>query len=749
MSLPLRGRHRDVAALVSVGLLVLAPLAGAQAAGPDDPQAAQAAAPGLAPADLPDWVTITNGTVTLGVWNTGELNVPAGATDSGGSTDVGLRFVPTGNEATSIGCLCEGWGAADATSGVSGFTDRELGGPANLRVESFTATADSAVSTVVIDDGAGADVLRVQHDYHPSSTPNLYEVRVTLTNLSGAPVDPRYRRVTDWGAQPTAGAEWMTIEGADATAHVRFASNDGFAATDPLAGPSDLGLVGDFEDQGPMDHGSLFDLGFDPIAAGGTLSFTTYYGAAATEAAADTAVAAVNAAAHAYAQPSTSTGPSAGSPNTFVYAVGRVGAAPAPPTVSLTAATSSVAESAGSATVGVQLSAAATVPVTVDYATSAGTATAGADYTQTSGTLTFAPGTTAQSITVPIIDDTVVEGPETVQVTLSNATGGVLGTPSTATLTITDDDVAPPPAEVERWSGIDRYGTAAAVAEQWGTGVPLVYVASGRTYPDALSAGALAGMLDAPMLLVRPDGIPNVTADALDRLAPQRIVVLGGPNAVSTAVEDALAAHATAGTADEVTRLAGIDRYGTAAAVAGEFGTDVPVVYVATGRDYPDALSGAARAGLEGGPVLLTRPDGLPASTRAALTAAAPSRIVVLGGSGVVDDAVLTALEGYTDGEVVRRGGTDRYDTAALGSADHPAPVPVVFIATGQAFPDALTSGPAAVRAPGPVLLTRSDQLPQRTRAELERLNPARIVVLGGPGAVSAEVEVALAPYIG
>ena len=62
--------------------------------------------------------------------------------------------------------------------------------------------------------------------------------------------------------------------------------------------------------------------------------------------------------------------------------------------------------------------------VTVDYATSDGTASAGADYAPTTGTLTFGAGTTSQSFTVPIVNDTSAEGDETVNLTLSNPGGG-------------------------------------------------------------------------------------------------------------------------------------------------------------------------------------------------------------------------------------------------------------------------------------------------------------------------------------
>lgn len=78
---------------------------------------------------------------------------------------------------------------------------------------------------------------------------------------------------------------------------------------------------------------------------------------------------------------------------------------------------------------------------TVDFAVSSGTATAGADFVATNGTLSFAVGETRKMFAVEIVDDAFVEPDETVLLTLSNPTGGVtLGDPSTATLTLTDDD---------------------------------------------------------------------------------------------------------------------------------------------------------------------------------------------------------------------------------------------------------------------------------------------------------------------
>jgi len=117
--------------------------------------------------------------------------------------------------------------------------------------------------------------------------------------------------------------------------------------------------------------------------------------------------------------------------------------APAAPTVAFSAATYTVGEGDGSKVITVQLSAASTGTATVHYATSPGTATAGSDYTTASGTLSFSPGQTSKTFSVPILEDTVVEGSETVNLALTSPTGATLGTPNTAVLTIVDNDVTP------------------------------------------------------------------------------------------------------------------------------------------------------------------------------------------------------------------------------------------------------------------------------------------------------------------
>ncbi|HEX2884698.1 MAG TPA: cell wall-binding repeat-containing protein [Candidatus Limnocylindria bacterium] len=199
----------------------------------------------------------------------------------------------------------------------------------------------------------------------------------------------------------------------------------------------------------------------------------------------------------------------------------------------------------------------------------------------------------------------------------------------------------------------------------------------------------------------------------------------------------------------EPVRIAGDDRFGTAAAVSrAHFGPGAPVAYVATGRNFPDALSGGPAAGRQGGPILLTNATSLPQVTRDELARLQPQRIVILGGTGVVSDSVAAALQAYTSQPVQRLAGADRFATAAaVAQSAFPQDVPAAFVATGRLFPDALSAGPAATVAGGPVLLTDAGTVPQATRDALAWLRPQRIFVVGGPGVVSDGVVAQLQAY--
>ena len=178
-------------------------------------------------------------------------------------------------------------------------------------------------------------------------------------------------------------------------------------------------------------------------------------------------------------------------------------------------------------------------------------------------------------------------------------------------------------------------------------------------------------------------------------------------------------------------RTGGADRFETAALIsASVFSPGVETVYLATGAGFADALA----VGSAGAPVLLTEFDRLPQSTVSELVRLRPGRIVIVGGVGVISTSVEELARQYTSGSVVRVGGADRFETAALISASVFAPgVETVYLATGAGFADALAVGPAGA----PVLLVRQDCIPPSTIAELTRLNASRVVLVGGTGVLS------------
>lgn len=276
---------------------------------------------------------IMDGDIMLGVKDTGALNVPGGPASSvSGTTAVGLRYVPTGYEATAHGCLCEGWGVGIAdgsgTGIVSGY-DGTDNGFANLTVDSFTSDATSAVSKTSLTGGE----LSVTHTFKlAEETDKLYRVTVEIENTSGELIeDLRYTRAMDWDIEPTTFSEYVTIDGTAEASAVLFAHDDGFESTDPFAGRSPIvaGAIGDFTDSGPRDHGALFDFGFGELGIGEIFTFDIFYGAAETESAALDALGEVGAEVYSFGQPSSDiggTGTGGGrDTTTFIFGFSGVG----------------------------------------------------------------------------------------------------------------------------------------------------------------------------------------------------------------------------------------------------------------------------------------------------------------------------------------------------------------------------------------------------------------------------------------
>lgn len=215
-------------------------------------------------------------------------------------------------------------------------------------------------------------------------------------------------------------------------------------------------------------------------------------------------------------------------------------------------------------------------------------------------------------------------------------------------------------ATLDRVAGSTRFETAAALADRFDPGVPVAYIANGATFPDALAGGAAGGATGGPVLLVQRDSVPDATAEALERLAPESIAVLGGTGAVGATVAETLAEL----TATAVDRLGGADRFGTAVAVSTATFPSADTVYLARGTDFPDALAGGPAAGAQGAPVLLSPRTCLPEVVVDELERLRPDRVVLLGGPGALGSGVEALLICGRETSVVAEGLEVPWDVA-------------------------------------------------------------------------------------
>lgn len=271
-----------------------------------------------------------------------------------------------------------------------------------------------------------------------------------------------------------------------------------------------------------------------------------------------------------------------------------------------------------------------------------------------------------------------------------------------------------------RAGGTDRYATAVELsASQFPEGTAEVWLATGADFPDGITASAVAGARGGPVLLTRSSTLPPGVAAELARLAPGHVWVVGGTGAISDEVVEAV--RATLPSA-QVVRLAGADRYGTAAALAEAFVPAAEAAFVATGLNFPDALSSGPAAAGEQAPTLLVRTTAVPASTEAQLRRLRPSVVYVVGGTGVITDSVVSRIRTITGGTVVRVAGANRFATAAaVADRFFAATTPSIVLVTGSPFADGIAAGAVAGALASPLLLTDAGAVPPRVTVDAAR----------------------------
>ena len=299
-------------------------------------------------------------------------------------------------------------------------------------------------------------------------------------------------------------------------------------------------------------------------------------------------------------------------------------------------------------------------------------------------------------------------------------------------------NASPLALETSRIYGVRQIDTAIEVSKTGWQDADTVLLANCDRFPDALVAAPLSHQLDAPILLTPAGGVDAKVMEEIKRLGAQHVILLGGEAALSPKVVSDLQ-NAGLSTPE---RIAGYDQYETAQKVAERVGSKGQVI-LASGEQFPDALSISAYAGATETPILLTSAKKMPAATQQELNSLQQKgnlKTIVVGGEAVVSSATLSSLN-----SVQRIAGYDRYETAAdvYKFARDVLTSQTTYLVTGENFPDALAVGSLAAKQSAGIVMTQRAYLPGSTYSVLSGPtdSPMNVVIIGGLAVVTDQIK--------
>ncbi len=314
----------------------------------------------------------------------------------------------------------------------------------------------------------------------------------------------------------------------------------------------------------------------------------------------------------------------------------------------------------------------------------------------------------------------------------------------------------------------DRFSTAVAIARrgftgsssgtQWG-GIRHVIIASGedRAAADPLSAAGLCWAYDAPLLLVSSTNTPAQVKAAVREIASQAggtvtIHIVGGTVSVPDARYNDLKAYVGSAGTLKKHRVAGADRFSTAAAIAYDMraqkGTP-SVVLIANGADdtkFFDALALSPIAAQNGYPIVPVSATSVPSASEAVLRAFKPATVIIGGGPNTVTSSVKSRLKSITGKNPEQWYGNDRYSTAAViaGKAvDTKHWLSADAVGVAAKLPDALTGGSMVGKKNGVLLVTDGSKLSAAPKSWItsKRSKIYECFVFGGTKSVTPAVK--------
>ncbi|WP_191566690.1 cell wall-binding repeat-containing protein [Metabacillus idriensis] len=263
---------------------------------------------------------------------------------------------------------------------------------------------------------------------------------------------------------------------------------------------------------------------------------------------------------------------------------------------------------------------------------------------------------------------------------------------------------------LDKLVGADRYQTAVNVSKKmYPSGFAdsklekAIIIATGTQYADALSAGPLSRKYEgAPILLVRGNALDASVANEITRLKANKAIIIGGEAAVTKGIETQLQSMKL--TTD---RINGSDRFHTNRLILNRLG-NVDGYFIASGRNYPDALGAAPLATQHNWAILLSDTNSIYYDARVKLK---DKHAIILGGNAVLTSNIDNQVKLVAPKSYIRLAGSDRYETLAkvLWHFDPYLTSESIMVSTGTNFPDALTAAPLSHVTKAPLILTGKD----------------------------------------
>lgn len=295
---------------------------------------------------------------------------------------------------------------------------------------------------------------------------------------------------------------------------------------------------------------------------------------------------------------------------------------------------------------------------------------------------------------------------------------------------------------VDRIAGPNRYETAVAISHEFEGPIGTVFIASGEKFPDALGA-APAAIVEGGVLLLTPKSfLPASVRQRIEQIGPDRVVFIGSTASVDANVRAAVLAAAPGA---EVVELSGADRFATSRAIIAKFFPVRDSLFIATGLNFPDALSAGPVAGIAGEGILLVNgsaPTIDEATEQIFLSDPPVNHAVIVGGFPSVnaDLGYDIYIKTPAHDDVQRIYGRDRFNTAQNLNGRYFDTADVAYLASGLNFPDALAGAVLAGRQAGPLYVVPSHCVPQRVIDDLVRLGVSEVFLLGSEASLSSAV---------